>query len=126
MRSWTKERTAPRASRREPTGRRGSPAGPGPSAPVRAEIFRLHLERRKLPVESFDLPALAQASEGFSGAEIEQAIVSALYDAAGNGAPPDQAHLLAALAQTRPLSVLMREPVNALRDWARDRCVPAD
>ncbi|MEW5835386.1 MAG: AAA family ATPase [Pseudomonadota bacterium] len=97
-----------------------------PTAPVRAEIFRLHLERRKLPVESFDLQALAEASEGFSGAEIEQAIVSALYDAVGAGAPPDQAHLLAALAQTRPLSVLMREQVDALRHWASSRCVPAD
>jgi len=97
-----------------------------PTAPVRAEIFRLHLERRKLPVESFDLQALAEASEGFSGAEIEQAIVSALYDAVGAGAPPDQAHLLAALAQTRPLSVLMREQVEALRHWASSRCVPAD
>lgn len=97
-----------------------------PTAPVRAEIFRLHLERRKLAVESFDLQALAEASEGFSGAEIEQAIVSALYDAVGAGAPPDQAHLLAALAQTRPLSVLMREQVDALRHWASSRCVPAD
>ena len=57
-----------------------------PSAAVRAEIFALHLARRKLDPASFDLPALATASEGFSGAEIEQAIVSALYDAAGNGA----------------------------------------
>jgi hypothetical protein len=97
-----------------------------PTAPVRAEIFGLHLERRKLPVDAFDLAALAAAAEGFSGAEIEQAIVSALYDAAGAGAPPDQAHLLGALAQTRPLSVLMREQVDALRTWALGRCVPAD
>ncbi len=97
-----------------------------PTAPVRAQIFQLHLERRKLPPADFDLPALAAASEGFSGAEIEQAIVSALYDAVGVGAPPDQTHLLAALAQTRPLSVLMREQVDALRAWAQGRCVPAD
>lgn len=97
-----------------------------PTAPVRTQIFQLHLERRKLPPADFDLPALAAASEGFSGAEIEQAIVSALYDAVGVGAPPDQTHLLAALAQTRPLSVLMREQVDALRAWAQGRCVPAD
>ncbi|PWK92576.1 AAA family ATPase [Fulvimonas soli] len=95
-----------------------------PAAATRAEIFRLHLARRRLPAEDFDLPSLAAASEGFSGAEIEQAIVSALYDTAG--APPDQAGVLAALAQTRPLSVLMREQVDALRAWARERCVPAD
>lgn len=97
-----------------------------PSAAVRAEIFALHLKRRQLDPGAFDLEALARASEGFSGAEIEQTIVSALYDAVGSGAPPDQSHLLAALAQTRPLSVLMREQVEALRGWARTRCVAAD
>ena len=97
-----------------------------PREPVRAEIFALHLNRRKLDPATFDLAALAAASDGFSGAEIEQAIVSALYDAAGNGAPADQAALLNALHQTRPLSVLMREQVDALRAWAQGRCVAAD
>ncbi|MFC4765471.1 AAA family ATPase [Dyella koreensis] len=97
-----------------------------PQTSVRAEIFAMHLRRRKLPVEQFDLPALAAASEGFSGAEIEQAIVSALYDASSGNTPLEQATLLAALEQTRPLSVLMHEQVEALRIWARGRCVPAD
>jgi hypothetical protein len=97
-----------------------------PQTSVRTEIFAMHLRRRKLPVEQFDLAALAAASEGFSGAEIEQAIVSALYDASSGNAPLEQATLLAALEQTRPLSVLMHEQVEALRIWARGRCVPAD
>ncbi|WP_329741902.1 AAA family ATPase [Dyella sp. A6] len=97
-----------------------------PRKDVREEIFAMHLARRKLEPAGFDLPALAAASEGFSGAEIEQAIVSALYDAAGSGGPPDQAMLLDSLARTRPLSVLMREQVEALRAWAQDRCVAAD
>jgi SpoVK/Ycf46/Vps4 family AAA+-type ATPase len=97
-----------------------------PRAEVRAEIFAMHLGRRQLDPAGFDLPALAAASEGFSGAEIEQAIVSALYDAAGNGGAPDQTVLLNALEQTRPLSVLMREQVDALRAWAQGRCVAAD
>ncbi|HEY8586779.1 MAG TPA: AAA family ATPase [Rhodanobacter sp.] len=97
-----------------------------PRPPVREQIFALHLSRRKLDPAGFDLAALATASDGFSGAEIEQTIVSALYDAAANGAAPDQPTLLNALTQTRPLSVLMREQVDALRAWARDRCVPAD
>jgi hypothetical protein len=97
-----------------------------PSAEARAAVFDLHLARRKLDPALFDLPALAAASEGFSGAEIEQAVVSALYDTAGSGAPPDQAALCRALEQTRPLSVLMREQVQSLRAWARERCVPAD
>ena len=97
-----------------------------PREPVRAEIFAMHLKRRQLDPAGFDLAALAAASAGFSGAEIEQGIVSALYDAAGGSAPPDQAALLRALAQTRPLSVLMREQVDALRAWAQGRCVAAD
>jgi SpoVK/Ycf46/Vps4 family AAA+-type ATPase len=97
-----------------------------PREAVRGEIFAMHLARRKLDPASFDLPALAGASDGFSGAEIEQTIVSSLYDAAGNGTPPDQATLLNALKQTRPLSVLMREQVEALRAWAQGRCVAAD
>jgi AAA+ superfamily predicted ATPase len=97
-----------------------------PRTEVRAAIFAMHLKRRKLAVESFDLNALAQASDGFSGAEIEQAVVSALYDAGGNGASLDQATLLNALQATKPLSVLMHEQVAALRAWANGRCVPAD
>jgi SpoVK/Ycf46/Vps4 family AAA+-type ATPase len=97
-----------------------------PVAAVREQIFAMHLARRKLDPASFELPALAAASEGFSGAEIVQTIVSALYDAAGNGTPPDQPTLLHALKQTRPLSVLMREQVDALRAWAQGRCVAVD
>lgn len=97
-----------------------------PTAEVRQSIFALHLRRREFIPESFDLAELAEASAGFSGAEIEQAIVSALYDAAASGAPPDQTIVTAALRQTRPLSVLMHEQVDALREWASERCVPAD
>ncbi|MCK7592336.1 AAA family ATPase [Pseudomarimonas salicorniae] len=97
-----------------------------PGAEARGEAFRIHLQRRELRPEPFDLPALVEASEGFSGAEIEQAVVSALYEAHGESRPLDQAHLLGALSATRPLSVLMAEKVQALRAWARERCVPAD
>ena len=97
-----------------------------PQESVREEIFALHLTRRKLDPASFDLSALGVASEGFSGAEIEQTIVSSLYDAASNGTAPDQAALINALQQTRPLSVLMHEQVEALRTWAQGRCVAAD
>ena len=97
-----------------------------PTPAARAQIFAMHLARRQLDPASFDLPTLAAASESFSGAEIEQTIVSALYDAAGSGTPLDQATLANALQQTRPLSVLMAEQVAALRTWAQGRCIPAD
>ena len=97
-----------------------------PEAAVRAEIFRLHLARRKEDPSRFDLPALATASEGFSGAEIEQAIVSALYEARSGRFPLDTGAILVALRSTRPLSVVRAERVDALRAWADGRCVPAD
>jgi SpoVK/Ycf46/Vps4 family AAA+-type ATPase len=97
-----------------------------PRRAARAEIFRLHLARRGEDPARFDALLLAQAAEGFSGAEIEQAVVSALYEARASGLPLDQAALLVALRSTRPLSVLRAEEVAALRAWASHRCVPAD
>ena len=97
-----------------------------PDADTRAEVLRLHLTRRGLDPAAFDLPALAAAAEGFSGAEIEQAIVAGLYAAHAAGAPLGDFLLRAELRQTRPLSVLMREQVDALRAWAQARTVPSD
>ncbi|MCL2345997.1 MAG: AAA family ATPase [Desulfobulbus sp.] len=97
-----------------------------PSAAVRAEIFRIHLMRRRIDPAPFDLAALAAATAGFSGAEIEQAIVSALYEALGEKQPLAARHLLDEIARTRPLSVVMAEQVAALRAWADGRTVMAD
>jgi SpoVK/Ycf46/Vps4 family AAA+-type ATPase len=97
-----------------------------PNHGVRAEIFRLHLAKREVDWEAFSLDTLAAAAEGFSGAEIEQAVVSGLYAAHAMGTPLDEAALLREIRGTRPLSVLMSEQVNALREWASTRTVPAD
>ncbi len=98
-----------------------------PDAATRAEIFRLHLVQRSLAPADYDLAALAAASDGYSGAEIEQIVVAALYAAAAERQnAPSQAQLLSECANTRPLSVLMAEKVTALREWARGRTVPAD
>ena len=97
-----------------------------PDAATRAEIFCLHLDRRKLPRDDIDLSALAAASDGFSGAEIEQVIVSALYSAYATQSAIDTHALVQAVRDTRPLSVLMAEQVQALRAWAQSRTVRAD
>ena len=91
-----------------------------PDAATRAEIFRLHLARRQLREADYDIGALAAATEGFSGAEIEQVVVAALYAAAADKTAPTQQHLLNEIRNTRPLSVLMAERVSALREWARE------
>jgi SpoVK/Ycf46/Vps4 family AAA+-type ATPase len=95
-----------------------------PDAEVREAIFALHLRKRGA-TSGFDCARLAVPSEGFSGAEIEQAIVSALYSAHARGERLAEEHVLDALRETRPLSVLMAERIEALRDWARGRTVSA-
>lgn len=97
---------------------------PGPAA--RERVFAIHLLRRKRKPENFDLAALAAASEGFSGAEIEQAITSAMFTAFADKTDLSQAHLVDELAATHPLSVTMAERIDSLRQWASSRCVPAD
>jgi SpoVK/Ycf46/Vps4 family AAA+-type ATPase len=96
-----------------------------PDNETRQEIFKIHLRRRNLAPGGFDLDGLAEASDGFTGAEIEQAIVSSLYTAHARGESVDNRHLLEELARTRPLSVVMAEQINYLREWASGRTVSA-
>ena len=74
----------------------------------------------------FDLDSLAALSEGFSGAELEQVVVAALYRVSAEQAGLDTAALAAEITTTRPLSVIREEEVEALRAWASERCVPAE
>jgi len=97
-----------------------------PDAGTRAKILEIQLKKRNLDANSFDLARLAEASDGFSGAELEQAVVASLYAGHAAGRPPDTGALLAEFMRTRPLSVVMAERVAALRDWAGGRCVPAN
>ena len=92
-----------------------------PSRNERLEIFRIHIIKRGRDVAQFDLAALADASTNFSGAEIEEAINSALYDAFYARIELTTAHVLAALAQTVPLAKTMDEQINRLRCWAEGR-----
>jgi SpoVK/Ycf46/Vps4 family AAA+-type ATPase len=97
-----------------------------PSEPARREVFAIHLRRRKQKPEAFDLDALAKASAGFSGAEIEQAILAGLHTVYASKSALTTHVLIEAIAASPPLSVTMRERIDALRAWARGRCVPAD
>ena len=96
---------------------------PGPAE--RSDILELHLRRRGRDPGRFDLDRLAGASEGFSGSELEQAIVAGLYTAFAEKGDLDQQTLLAELESAVPLSVTLAERVEALRRWARGRAVPA-
>ncbi len=97
-----------------------------PDEPSRRVIFEIQLKKRNLDPVRFDLAALSQAAAGFSGSEIEQAVVSSLYAAVANGESVSADTILQEIQTTRPLSVLMREKVETLRAWARERTVPAN
>jgi ATP-dependent 26S proteasome regulatory subunit len=92
---------------------------PGPDE--RKEIFRIHLEKRHRSSKQFDLEVLQTDSEGFSGAEIEQVIISALYDAFEHGRPLTTEDIVKSLQETVPLSRTMAEHISALREWAKTR-----
>jgi hypothetical protein len=95
-----------------------------PDAVERVSIFEIHLSQRKQNPELFDLGALAGATEGFSGAEIEQVVIASLYGALHLDQLLDTSLLLEEAARTRPLSVSRREDIERLRVMARERFVP--
>ncbi|MEJ2669582.1 MAG: AAA family ATPase, partial [Gammaproteobacteria bacterium] len=97
-----------------------------PNRDTRIEIIRIHLEKRHLATTNFDLIHLAELCQGFSGAEIEEIIVSGLYHAQAEHTTLTTEKLTEIIDRTRPLSVVMAEQINALRNWAAHRTVAAD
>jgi SpoVK/Ycf46/Vps4 family AAA+-type ATPase len=97
-----------------------------PDAAIRATILAIHLTRRGQRPGEFDVEVLADAMQGFSGAEIEQAVVSALYAAHAMNQPLATAHIRHEIDQTKPLSTVMNERISSLRAWANGRTVACD
>ena len=97
-----------------------------PGAEERQGIFTIHLQRRKQDPAGFDLAKLASAAEGFTGAEIEQAVASSLYSAFSQKAPLSTEVILKEIQSTYPLSVTMKEKFESLREWAQERAVMAN
>ena len=96
-----------------------------PNKEERQNIFEIHLIKRRRDIERFDIEQLSNVSDGFSGAEIEQAIIAAMYEAFAQSREFTQLDIIAAIKSTLPLSKTMTEQVTALRDWARQRARPA-
>ena len=96
-----------------------------PTSPVRQEIFSIHLSKRQLDPERFDLDALALNSDGFTGAEIEQAVVAARYAATAMDTTATTELVIDELLKTKPLSVVRSEDIERLRGWAENRTVSA-
>jgi len=96
-----------------------------PDVRERRQIFAIQLQRKERNPAEFDVSRMAEAAKGYSGAEIDAAVQTALYAAYAAKQPLSTAHLLQALQSTVPLSVTRAEEVKALRDWASTRAVPA-
>ncbi len=97
-----------------------------PELPIREDIYRIHLRKRKHDPAKFDVLRLATAAEGFAGAEIEQTVVAAIYESLSEKKPLATEHIFGEIQRTRPLSVVMSEKVDGLRAWAAGRTVSAD
>ena len=97
-----------------------------PTTEVRKAIFRIHADKRNLDKSSLNMTKLAEMTEGFSGSEIEQLVVSAIYSAHAEKSDVTMDTLIDEIGKTRPLSVLMAEKIAELRHWAQGRTVSVD
>ncbi|HKS75871.1 MAG TPA: hypothetical protein VJQ82_21845, partial [Terriglobales bacterium] len=95
-----------------------------PNRAERRQIFGIQLMRRKRNPAEFNLDQVAGASQGFSGAEIDAAVQTAMYAAFAEKQPLSTQHLLNALKTTVPLSTTRAEEIGQLREWACNRAVP--
>ena len=97
-----------------------------PNQHVREQVLAIHLKRRNRDPANYNLARLAEAAEHFSGSELEQVIVSALFSAFSERRELADEHLLEEIGNTRPLALMMEERIHELRGWAHNRCVSAD
>jgi vesicle-fusing ATPase len=96
-----------------------------PTVPEREEIFRIHLAKRGFAPELFSPSMLAHSAKGFSGAEIEQAVAGASFEALALGRSMTQQDIMEAIGRTVPLSITMAEQIKKIEGWAFKRAVPA-
>jgi len=94
-----------------------------PKPSERAAILALHLSKREQRITNLDITHLVELTDGFSGAELEQLVVSSMYHTYAQQKPLDTELLVSLIEQTSPLSILMHEKIQALRDWATQRAV---
>jgi len=96
-----------------------------PDAESKEQLFKIHLQKRGLNPEDFDLRKLVAAAVDFSGAEVEQAIIAALYKASSEKEAISTKHIVEEIKSTKPLAVLKDEEIATLRAWAKERTIPA-
>ena len=96
-----------------------------PDLKTREILFKIHLKKRGIDPDKFNCRLLAESSADFNGAEIEQAIISAFYCASKTKKDIETQDILEQLRSTKPLAVLKQEDISELRQWAKERTIPA-
>ena len=96
-----------------------------PTSSEREEIIKIHLAKKKREPKEFDIAKLAKESKGFSGAELEEAVKEALFQAFDDGRQVSDKDISNALSKTYPLAKTMFETIKDIRTWAKSRAVPA-
>jgi len=96
-----------------------------PTESERAEIFSVHLKKRNQDVSKFNLINLAKATRDFSGSEIEQVVVSGMFEAFDHKRPFKEKDVYTAIGHTVPLATTMAEDIKKIKRWALDRAVKA-
>lgn len=96
-----------------------------PTAKEREEIVKIHLKRKNRGPEKFNIKKIAEESKGFSGAELEEAIKEALFQAYDDEVEIEDEHILRAINKTYPLSRTMHDTIEKMRQWAKSRAVSA-
>ncbi len=94
-----------------------------PNLDEKREIFKIHISKRGLNLADFDVKLLAEAAIGFSGAEIEQAVISAFYRASSKGEQINTVHIVTQIQLTRPISVIKGDTIHYIRNWAKERSI---
>ncbi len=95
-----------------------------PDISVREELIKIHLKKRNYVSDRFDIKLLAEKTENYSGAEIEQAIISAIYNTVTDKKDLDTTQILDQINSTKPLAVIKEEEVMVLREWAKNKTIP--
>ena len=92
-----------------------------PSPDERGKITKIHIDKKKRDSSAFDIEKVVAATQGFSGSEIEQVVVSALYDAFEDSSDIDTERLVKSATEIIPLSYTMKEAIDAMREWSKSR-----
>lgn len=92
-----------------------------PGEAEREVIWRIHIARRQRDPEGLDVPAFVKLTDGFTGSEIEQAVIDAMFDCFDAGTELTTQAVTRAVDRTVPLSVTMAEQIKAMRQWAKHR-----